>query len=133
MARHIHNQTERKILDAAGIVDVIGDFLELKKRGVEYVCLCPFHDDKTIGNFSINPTKGVYKCFSCGAGGDAVKFLMEYKHSRLTYPDALRYLAKKYSISIPDDDDDTERWKHIKPAKPKQIQETKKEMLVMPR
>ena len=126
--------TEQKIKDAANVVEVIDDFFTLKPRGVEYVCLCPFHDDKTLGNFSVNPVKGVYKCFACGAGGDAIKFLMEYKGSRLSYGDALRYLAKKYSISIPDDDQrDDERWQNIKPATPKQIIETHKNMLVMPR
>ena len=129
---HIDRITEDKIKDAANIVDVVGDFIELRKRGVEYQGLCPFHDDHTLGNFSVNPNKNCYKCFSCGAGGDAVKFLMEYKGSRLSYPDALRYLAKKYSISIPDDNDD-ERWKHIKPAKPREIVEVHKELLVMPR
>ena len=129
---HIDRITEDKIKDAANIVDVVGDFIELRKRGVEYQGLCPFHDDHTLGNFSVNPNKNCYKCFSCGAGGDAVKFLMEYKDSRLSYPDALRYLAKKYSIPIPDDNDD-ERWKHIKPAKPREIVEVHKELLVMPR
>ena len=129
---HIDRITEDKIKDAANIVDVVGDFIELRKRGVEYQGLCPFHDDHTLGNFSVNPNKNCYKCFSCGAGGDAVKFLMEYKGSRLSYPDALRYLAKKYSIPIPDDNDD-ERWKHIKPAKPREIVEVHKELLVMPR
>lgn len=129
---HIDRITEDKIKDASNIVDVVGDFIELRKRGVEYQGLCPFHDDHTLGNFSVNPNKNCYKCFSCGAGGDAVKFLMEYKGSRLSYPDALRYLAKKYSIPIPDDNDD-ERWKHIKPAKPREIVEVHKELLVMPR
>ena len=129
---HIDRITEDKIKDAANIVDVVGDFIELRKRGVEYQGLCPFHDDHTLGNFSVNPNKNCYKCFSCGAGGDAVKFLMEYKGSRLSYPDALRYLAKKYSIPIPDDNDD-ERWKHIKPAKPREIVEVHKDLLVMPR
>ena len=126
--------TEEKIKSAANVVEVIDDFFTLKPRGVEYVCLCPFHDDKTLGNFSVNPVKGVYKCFACGAGGDAIKFLMEYKGSRLSYGDALRYLAKKYSISIPDDDQrDDARWKNIKPATPKQIVEVHKDMLVMER
>ena len=89
--------TEDKIKSAANVVDVVGDFIDLRKRGVEYQGLCPFHDDKTLGNFSVNPTKGVYKCFACGAGGDAIEFLMEYKGSRFSYGDALRYLAKKYS------------------------------------
>ena len=126
--------TEEKIKSAANVVDVIEDFLTLKPRGVEYVCLCPFHDDKTLGNFSVNPTKGVYKCFACGAGGDAIKFLMEYKGSKLSYGEALHYLAKKYSIPIPDDDwKGGERWQNIKPAKPKQIVEVHKDMLVMER
>ena len=126
--------TEEKIKSAANVVDVISDFLTLKKRGVEYVCLCPFHDDENLGNFSVNPAKGVYKCFACGAGGDAVKFLMEYRDSNLTYGEALHYLAKKYSIPIPDDDwKGGDRWQHIKPAKPKQIVEVHKEMLVMER
>ena len=122
--------TELKIKDAANVVEVIGDFIQLRKRGVEYQGLCPFHDDKTLGNFSVNPSKGVYKCFACGAGGDAIEFLM--KHERLTYGDALHYLAHKYSIPV-DDDYDKERWQNIKPATPKQIIETHKDMLVMPR
>ena len=133
MAAHIDKNTVKKIMDAANVVDVISDFLTLRKRGVEYVCLCPFHDDHTLGNFSVNPTKNCYKCFSCGAGGDAVKFLMEYRGSRLSYPDALRYLAKKYNIVIPDDDGNDERWKHVKPAKPREIVEVHKDLLVMPR
>lgn len=134
MARHIDKITVDKIMDAANVVDVIGDFFDLRKRGVEYVCLCPFHEDKTLGNFSINPNKGIYKCFACGAGGNAVDFLMNYRETRLTYPDALRYLAKKYSIPIPDDDDDQQRrWEHVKPAKPRTIIETKKQLLIMPR
>ena len=126
--------TEEKIKSAANVVDVISDFLTLRKRGVEYVCLCPFHADENLGNFSINPAKGVYKCFACGAGGDAIKFLMEYKDSKLTYGEALHYIAKKYSILIPDDDwKGGERWQNIKPAQPKQIIETKREMLIHPR
>ena len=126
--------TEEKIKSAANVVDVISDFLTLKKRGVEYVCLCPFHADENLGNFSINPAKGVYKCFACGAGGDAIKFLMEYRESKLTYGEALHYLAKKYSIPIPDDDwKGGERWQHIKPATPKQIIEVHKDMIVHPR
>ena len=126
--------TEEKIKSAANVVDVISDFLTLRKRGVEYVCLCPFHADENLGNFSVNPTKGVYKCFACGAGGDAIKFLMEYKGSKLSYGEALHYLAKKYSIPIPDDDwKGGDRWQNIKPAKPKQIVEVHKEMLVMER
>lgn len=134
MARHIDKITVDKIMEAANVVDVIGDFFDLRKRGVEYVCLCPFHEDRTLGNFSINPNKGIYKCFACGAGGNAVDFLMNYRETRLTYPEAMRYLAKKYSIPIPEDDEDQQRrWEHVKPAKPRSIIETKKQLLIMPR
>ena len=77
------------------------DFLTLGPRGVEYVCLCPFHDDKTLGQLSRESLRRVVKCFACGAGGDAIKFLMEYKGSKLSYGEALHYLeAKKYSIPL---------------------------------
>ena len=92
---------EQKIKDVASVVDVIGDFYELKKKGVNYQCLCPFHDDRHMGSFVISPRKNTYSCYSCGAHGDAIEFLM--MKQGLTYPDALRWLAKKYSIVIPDD------------------------------
>ena len=130
---HIDKITEDKIKRAANVVDVIGDFIELRKQGVEYVGLCPFHDDHTLGNFSVNPAKNCYKCFSCGAGGDAVKFLMEYDGAKLSYPDALRWLAKKYSIFIDEDSQQDQRWQHITPAKPRELQEAHREMLVIPR
>ena len=98
----IDKLTEEKIKDAASIVDVIGDFYELKKKGVNYQCLCPFHDDRHIGSFVVSPRKNTYSCYSCGAHGDAIEFLMA-KHG-LSYPDALRWLAKKYSIVIPEDE-----------------------------
>lgn len=94
--------TEDKIKDAASIVDVIGDFYDLKKKGVNYQCLCPFHDDRHIGSFVVSPRKNTYSCYSCGAHGDAIEFLM--KKQGLSYPDALRWLAKKYSIVIPEDE-----------------------------
>ena len=125
--------TEQNIKAAANVVDVVSDFIDLRKRGVEYQGLCPFHDDKTLGNFSVNPQKGVYKCFACGAGGDAIKFLMEYPGSKLTYGEALHYLAHKYSIPIDDDDHDSGKWQHVKPATVKKISEIHKEMLVIPR
>ena len=121
---------EDKIKQAVNIVDIIGDFITLRKRGVEYQGLCPFHKDKTLGNFSVNPSKGIFKCFSCGAGGDAIEFLM--KHERLSYGDALHYLAHKYSIPV-EDDYDRERFKNIKPSQPKPIVEQRKDMLVMER
>ena len=126
--------TEEKIKSAANVVDVIGEYIELRPRGVEYQGLCPFHDDMNLGNFSVNPSKGVYKCFSCGAGGDAIKFLMEYKETKFTYGEALHYLAHKYNIYIEDEDErDKARWQNVKPATVKKIVERHREMLVMPR
>ena len=98
----IDKQTEDKIKDAASIVDVIGDFYDLKKKGVNYECLCPFHNDRHMGSFKVSPKKNTYSCYSCGAHGDAIEFLM--KKQGLSYPDALRWLAKKYSIVIPEDE-----------------------------
>lgn len=131
MSKSIDKKTEEKIKRAANVVDVIGEFIQLRKRGVEYQGLCPFHDDHTLGSFSVNPNKGIYKCFKCDAGGDAVEFLMKYPGTQLSYPDALRYLAKKYSIFIDDDDDG--RWRNVKPAQPRAIKEVHKDMLIMPR
>ncbi len=93
----IDKQTVAKILDAAQIVDVVSDFVTLRKRGVNYIGLCPFHDEKT-GSFTVSPAKGIFKCFGCGKGGGPVHFIME--HEQLDYPGALRYLAKKYHIEI---------------------------------
>lgn len=93
----IDQATIDRILDAAQIVDVVSDFVTLRKRGVNYVGLCPFHNEKTP-SFSVSPAKGLCKCFSCGKGGNAVHFIME--HEQLSYPEALRYLAKKYGIEI---------------------------------
>ena len=93
----IDSQTVSKILDAAQIVDVVSDFVTLRKRGVNYLGLCPFHDEKT-GSFTVSPAKGIFKRFGCGKGGSAVHFIMAHEH--LDYPDALRYLAMKYHIDI---------------------------------
>ena len=76
---------------------MVSDFVTLRKRGVNYVGLCPFHNEKTP-SFSVSPSKGLCKCFSCGKGGNAVHFIME--HEQMSYPEALRYLAKKYNIEI---------------------------------
>ena len=130
---HIDPKTIEKIKDATNIVDVIGDFLELRKKGIGYVSLCPFHDDHTIGNFEVSPVKQIYKCFSCDASGDAIKFLMDYKGTKLSYIDALRYLAKKYNIYIDEESKQDARWQHVKPAKPREIIEVHKDMLVIPR
>ena len=85
-----------RILDAARIEEVVGDFVDLKKKGVRYLGLCPFHDDRHRGSFVVYPKGNCYKCFSCGAKGGVVDFLMA--HERLSYPDAIRWLGKKYSI-----------------------------------
>lgn len=93
----IDRETIDKILDATNIVDVVSEFVTLRKSGVNYKGLCPFHDDKTP-SFMVSPTKQICKCFSCGEGGTAINFLM--KHEQITYPEALRWLAKKYNIEI---------------------------------
>lgn len=86
-------------MDAADIVDVISEFVTLRKRGTSYKGLCPFHDDKTP-SFSVSPSRGVYKCFACGESGNVVNFIM--KHEQKTYPEALRWLANRYHIEIRD-------------------------------
>ena len=93
----IDRATIDRIMDAVNIVDVVSDFVSLRKRGTSYKGLCPFHDDRTP-SFSVSPAKGVYKCFSCGKAGNAVNFIME--HEQMTYPEALRWLANKYHIEI---------------------------------
>ena len=93
----IDRTTIDKIMDATNIVEVVSDFVSLRKRGTSYKGLCPFHDDKTP-SFSVSPSRGVYKCFSCGKSGNAVGFIME--HEQMTYPEALKWLAHKYHIEI---------------------------------
>ena len=115
--------TIEKLMDAAKIEEVIGECLGkyephnpngLKKSGVRYKALCPFHDDKSMGSFIVYPKGNCYKCFSCGAKGGVIEFLME--HEKLSYPDALRWLGKKYSIPV---DDVPVDWTYTpKPAPP---------------
>ena len=93
----IDRQTIDKIMDAADIVEVVSEFVSLRKRGTSYKGLCPFHDD-TTPSFSVSQVKGVYKCFACGEAGNVVNFLM--KHEQMTYTEALRWLANKYHIEI---------------------------------
>ncbi len=93
----IDRATIDRILDAAQIVDVVQEFVPLKKRGVNYLGLCPFHNEKTP-SFTVSPSKEIFKCFGCGKVGNAVNFVMEHEH--LTYPEALKYLAKKYNIEV---------------------------------
>jgi len=93
----IDRVTIEKIMDSVEIVDVVKDFVTLKKRGVNYVGLCPFHNEKTP-SFTVSPSKSIYKCFGCGSGGNAVNFIIEHEH--LSYPEALKFLARKYNIEI---------------------------------
>ena len=93
----IDQATIQKIFDAADIYDVVSEFVSLKKRGANYIGLCPFHNEKT-GSFTVSPAKGIYKCFGCGKGGNAVNFIME--HEQMSYVEALRFLADKYHIPI---------------------------------
>lgn len=93
----IDRPTIAKIMDATKIEEVVSEFVTLKKRGINYVALCPFHNDSNP-SFSVSPTRGICHCFTCGKGGNAINFLMELE--QMTYPDALRWLAKKYKIEI---------------------------------
>ena len=95
--RMIDQATIDRIMDAAQIVDVVSEFVTLRRRGVNYIGLCPFHNEKTP-SFSVSPSKGLCKCFSCGKGGNAVHFIME--HEQLNYYEALKWLAKKYGIEV---------------------------------
>lgn len=93
----IDDATKQRILDAAKIEEVVGDFVTLRRRGVNLIGLCPFHNEKTP-SFTVSPAKNICKCFGCGKGGTPVNFIMQHEH--LSFPDALRYLAKKYNIEI---------------------------------
>ena len=93
----IDRETIDRIYAAANIVDIIGEYVTLKRKGVNYQACCPFHNEKTP-SFVVSPSKGVYKCFGCGKGGNAVTFLME--HENMTYPEALKAVAKRYGIEV---------------------------------
>ena len=93
----IKPETIQKIFDAARIEEVVSDFVTLRKRGVNYIGLCPFHNEKTP-SFTVSPAKGIYKCFGCGKAGNAVKFIMEHEH--YSYPEALKYVARKYGVEV---------------------------------
>lgn len=93
----IPQETVQRIIETADITEVVSDFVSLKKRGVNYIGLCPFHNEKTP-SFTVSPAKGICKCFGCGKGGNPVMFIME--HEQMTFVEALRYLAKKYNIDI---------------------------------
>lgn len=93
----IPKETVDLIIDSSRIDEVVGEFVSLKKRGASMIGLCPFHNEKTP-SFNVSPSRGIYKCFGCGKGGNSVNFVMEHEH--LSYPEALRWLAKKYNIEI---------------------------------
>ena len=97
VAEMIDQATIDRILDAAQIVDVVSEFVTLKRAGVNYKGLCPFHNEKTP-SFVVSPSKGLCKCFSCGKGGNVVHFIME--HEQLNYYEALKWLANKYHIEV---------------------------------
>lgn len=105
-AAMIDHGTIERILDAAEISDVISDFVTLRKRGVNMLGLCPFHNEKTP-SFTVSPAKGIFKCFGCGKAGNSVNFIME--HESLTYPEALKWLAKKYHIDVVEHEDSEEQ------------------------
>ena len=98
--------TISNILSAARIEEVIADFVSMKRRGTNYIGLCPFHNEKTP-SFTVSPSKGIYKCFGCGKAGNTVNFLMEHEH--YTYPEALRFLAKRYNIEIAEEEQTPEK------------------------
>ncbi len=97
----IKPETIQRIIETARIEEVIGDFVTLKKRGANYLGLCPFHNEKTP-SFSVSPSKGIYKCFGCGKAGNVVGFIMEHEH--YSYPEALKFLAKKYQIEVEEEE-----------------------------
>lgn len=97
----IPKETIAQIFETARVEEVVGDYVHLKKKGTNLWGLCPFHNEKSP-SFSVSPAKGIYKCFGCGAGGNSVNFIME--HEKLTYPEALRQLAKKYNIEIKEEE-----------------------------
>jgi len=115
----IDHATIERILDASEIVEVVSDFVTLKRRGVNYLGLCPFHNEKTP-SFTVSPAKGIFKCFGCGKGGNPVNFIME--HESLTYPEALKWLAKKYSIEVVEKEESSEE---------KQLKDERESMLIV--
>ncbi len=106
----IPKETIQNIIETARVEEVIGDFVSIKKRGVNFVGLCPFHNEKTP-SFVVSPAKGIYKCFGCGKAGNAINFVMEHEH--FSYPEALKYLAKKYAIEIEEEEQTPEQIKAL--------------------
>ena len=97
----ISDEAIRQVKAAMKVFDVLSDFVKLYKRGVNYVGLCPFHDDKNYGNFVVSSNKNIYHCFACGASGDGLTFLM--KHEHMSFVDAIKWLANKYHIDVEGD------------------------------
>src|SRR5512147_2079209 len=93
----ISPNTIQQILGRLDILDVIGEFVKLKKRGTNYLGLCPFHNEKTP-SFTVSPSKEIYKCFGCGKSGNTISFVME--HEKYSYVDALKWLANRYGIEV---------------------------------
>src|SRR3982751_1806975 len=93
----ISPQTIQQITNRIDIIDVVGEFVKLKKRGANYLGLCPFHGEKTP-SFTVSPAKEIYKCFGCGRSGNTITFLME--HEKYSYVEALRWLAARYNVEI---------------------------------
>ena len=115
----IDQATIDRIFDAAEISDVVSEFVTLKKRGVNMLGLCPFHNEKTP-SFTVSPAKGIFKCFGCGKGGNSVNFVME--HESLSYPEALKWLAKKYNIDVKDEEESPEQ---------KQLKDERESMMIV--
>lgn len=101
----IDNSTVNKVIDTAEIIEVVGDFVSLKRRGANYIACCPFHNEKTP-SFSVSPSKGIYKCFGCGKAGNVVGFVME--HEQMTFVEAIKYLGKKYGIEVKEKEETAE-------------------------
>jgi DNA primase len=116
----IPRPTVDKIIETAHVEEVVGEFVTLKKRGTNLLGLCPFHGEKTP-SFTVSPTKGIYKCFGCGKAGNSVNFVMD--HLQLTYPEALKWLAKKYGIEVVE--------REITPAEREQQTERESMLIVM--
>jgi DNA primase len=106
----ISRSTIDLVMDASRIEDVVGDFVSLKRRGSSMLGLCPFHNEKSP-SFNVSPTRGIFKCFGCGQAGNSVKFIME--HEKLSYPESIRYLAKKYNITIEEENQPEEAKQEI--------------------
>lgn len=116
----IPRETVDKIIEAARVEEVLGEFITLKKRGANLLGLCPFHGEKTP-SFTVSPVKGIYKCFGCGKAGNSVNFIMD--HLSLTYPEALKWLAKKYAIEVVE--------REISPEEKEQLNERESLLIVM--